>query len=121
MPRTIYDVPDPESRSTVFHPALVAIVGTGYRLSILQQFGGQTRTSAELAELLGVKRQSLNYHLEELGAAGWIEIVETVVKRGQPERVWAETRQVDWASVVATLNDLAGDAPRDTVSPRAAR
>lgn len=103
------EAPDP--RPPVLHPALVPLVGIGYRFSILHAFAGSRRTSAQLAEILGVTRQSLNHHLEALGAAGWIEVVDKTPAR-TPERVWAETRPIDWAAVVESLNALATDDPQ---------
>jgi DNA-binding transcriptional ArsR family regulator len=77
----------PEQVSALAHPL---------RLRALSLLNKAAYTNSQLAELLGVPRARLHFHVRELARAGLIEIVEERPKVGVIEKYYRATARYIW-------------------------
>lgn len=90
----------------VREPERVRLALSPLRRQLLEHLG-QPMSATQLAALLGLARQKVNYHLRLLEGAGMVELVEERRRRGCVERVVRATSK----AFVVDPGMLAGDAP----------
>ena len=80
------------------------------RKKILYAMNGpeRERSASELGELLGVDVKRLSYHMRELAAIGFIEVVDERPVRGAIERIYAPVKRLEaWDAEWSQLPDVA--------------
>lgn len=87
-------------------PTFLSALGHPVRLAALVLFERRPSSARELAEHVGLKPDAARHHVRTLDRAGLLRVVETRVRRGQEESVYAPRVQ-GWAKLDAQLRRMA--------------
>ncbi len=110
--RTTEDVPASRERGEIpiGIEAMARVFAHPLRKKILYAMNGpeRERSASELGELLGVDVKRLSYHMRELAAIGFIEVVDERPVRGAIERIYALVKRLEaWDAEWSQLPDVA--------------
>lgn len=98
------------ARTSPLAEPIAAIIRSPIKLDLLQILhGAEPHSPAQLLELLPDPRtkQTINDHLRELEASGWVHVVRREQRRGCHEQYWGltpERAQFDWTDRIRDMN-----------------